>query len=284
MSARTPTHRSEHTRSAPLDRIQDNVRDAIEQARAVPFLRGKMIRVAFTGGARKVVAHGLGTPAAFMVVRTNGAPFTQGDTIEQGVVERAKSVGTWTFLGTAAPGQTNGCRWTLKNRRAIVGVRFIWRTNGAAYAMTAKLWDDASGNVLASATVSVNATGIYEARFATPITANLVGKNVTTSVWNAAAMSYTTDTTWKGLVGLDTGPDLTLLNHGLYVTNDARPTSNAGAGVAYVVEPILAAAPSFAEHADQSGLDANRQIAIEAATTCTADLWLYPRGVEGTPV
>ncbi len=265
-----------HTGDRRVDELQAQAQRAAEALRLCPFVSGRMKTVSFVAGVPRTVNHGIGEPAAFMPIRVQGAPFQHGESLEQGIVQRAKSIGTWTNLATAAPGQTNGCRWRLKRHRHIVGIRFIWRSDFAAHTMTAKLWDDASGVVLASADVVVNGTGVYEARFASPVVADLVGKNITASVWNSLDMSYTNDTTWKALVGLEVGEDLTLLDHGIFANGDARPTNAAGAGIAYVVEPILAAGPVFAE-SDQTNVDPNTQLVVECSATVTADLWFYPR-------
>lgn len=66
------THRNEHTGSAPLDRIQANVRTLIERLKLVPFLfGGRLVSVTFAAATRKEVRHDLGTPAACIVVRLN---------------------------------------------------------------------------------------------------------------------------------------------------------------------------------------------------------------------
>jgi hypothetical protein len=70
-----PTFRGEQIGNLTLDRIQGVVRDLMAALRMVPFLwGGKLVSVQFlAGGVRHRVRHGLGVPAAFIVIRSNYA-------------------------------------------------------------------------------------------------------------------------------------------------------------------------------------------------------------------
>jgi hypothetical protein len=156
-----------------------------------------------------------------------------------GVVSRACSIGTW--QNTAA-NQSNGCRYTLARRRDILGIRFAWQTNAATnYNIRCVAWLDSSGAVLAEVTVVVNSTGIYEAFFSTPITADYSGVAITYSVYDLGATRQTTSTdgTWKALVPVVLGNDLTLTAGGLVGAGNVRPAVIHGGATSVVVEPIL---------------------------------------------
>lgn len=70
-----PPYKFHSTGNAVLDRIQNNVRDLISALRMIPFLlQGRLVSCTFKTGVQKNVRHGLGVPAACIVIRQNYDP------------------------------------------------------------------------------------------------------------------------------------------------------------------------------------------------------------------
>ena len=60
-----------HTGDRQIDAVQAAAQRSADVANGCPFLRGVLRSVAFAGGTQKAVDHGLGVPAACIVVRQN---------------------------------------------------------------------------------------------------------------------------------------------------------------------------------------------------------------------
>lgn len=60
----------QHTGDRKIDAIQERIRRTESASNACPFSAGKLRSVQFTNASR-IVNHGLGTPAAFFVVRAS---------------------------------------------------------------------------------------------------------------------------------------------------------------------------------------------------------------------
>lgn len=153
----------------------------------------------------------------------------------QSWVDRCLGVGTWT---SDANNNTVGCRYRMKSVRAILGIRFGWQTVFAARTITCKIWNDSTGAVVASGTISVTNSGIYTLMFSTPITSDLTGVDITCSIYNAFHQSFTTDTSFWTSTPFELDDVLRAENIRLFSAGDARPTTNAVGG-SYIVEPIL---------------------------------------------
>ena len=207
--------------------------------------------------------HGFGCPVRYSVVhwtRREGeyAPAGLG-MYNYGVISRACAIGTWQ---TTAIGNTNGVRYTISRRRDIIGIRFGWVTPGSARSIRCVLWNDTTGAVLAEKTVSVNATGVYEAIFDTPYTADLTGTSIVVSYYDLAGTSQTTTTdgTWKGIVPVQIGDDMQLTAHGLVSAGNARPTVVHGGATSSLAEPIFGHERSGPELVVDSASDANKLV------------------------
>lgn len=66
-----PAVTREHTGDAQFDRVQADIRELARNLRNSPFFVGRLKSVRFTAATRKIVGHGIGRPAAFMVVRNS---------------------------------------------------------------------------------------------------------------------------------------------------------------------------------------------------------------------
>lgn len=274
-------HKRSHVPTRESAEVDRSARDVTRGLSAVPFLAGTMKRVSFVANTAKIVNHSLGEPAAFMPIRVQGAPLYGGEIIDPGWISRARAIGTWQNTGF---NQTNGTRWQLVTPRMIVGVRFAWVWAVANKTIRAVLWRDSSGLAVREANVTVTRTGIFEAKFDKPYLMP-AGVDFTVSYYDLAATQQvtTTDGVWKALGAMNVTPDLILQNPALVSGGNARPTVTHGAATSTLAEPIFAATPGFAEDVDQTLLNEKHQLRIVSATTCTADLWFYPRPRETTP-
>jgi len=131
---------------------------------------------------------------------------------------------------------TVGSSWRMKVYKEIVGIRFLYQNNGTtSYNVRCVLWNNTSGSVLAEKTVSVNKRGYYHAIFDLPVTVDLTGTDITTSVYDLSGARNWADVAQVNGINIEF-PDMTLVNGRLFSAGNARPTSN---GNDHPVEPIL---------------------------------------------
>lgn len=93
VAPRALPQRREHIDDPQLARV-DQAREDLSRAIAqCPFLRGRLVSVAFSGSGSKAVRHGLGVPAAFIVIRQNylsnaGPVYAESDATAQALVNQ----------------------------------------------------------------------------------------------------------------------------------------------------------------------------------------------------
>ena len=162
-----------------------------------------------------------------------------------------------------------GTRYRMKRVRPIIGIRFVWQSAGGARNITCDLWRDDTGAKLATAVVSVNNSGIYNAIFSTPIETDLTGTDITVSCWGT---NFTTvnSTIWK-TTSIELDENLTLKHMaltGLAGTNE-RPTITHGSAVTVCIEPIIGKEETFA--ASSSALDSPRGPELSVDNDASSD-------------
>lgn len=192
-----------------------------------------------TSGARTLLAHHLNGRVRWSVVGWQAA--TPGALFDHAMLWTRRAFFGPGTLATVAGNFTVGCRFQLTSKSYVSGARFAWFTTGGTKTVTAKLWRDSDGVLLASGTASVTNSGCYVASFTTPVLIDGSNLNVdlTISLYDGGT-NYTktgTDAAFTGLLNLSL-PGLTLKALNLFSAGDARPTGAAGTEL-YWVEPYL---------------------------------------------
>lgn len=124
----------------------------------------------------------------------------------------------------------------------IVGVRFYWASAGSAKTIKVSLWDDSSSR-LATTTVAVNASGVYEVNFTTPY-ALTAGTMYRLAFWENGGTKYTKATLSTFNTASPTRPAVcgggawVLYTVTAYGSGDVFPGSTATTE-AYPIEPLL---------------------------------------------
>jgi hypothetical protein len=184
-------------------------------------------------GEPVTLQHGFNSPVRFYVTSWSNPGAQVGGVFSY--VARSFCVGAF---AVTAGSNTVGCSYRMKRRRTIAGVRFAWAAAGGARTLRVVLWNNTTGAVIAETTQAVLAGDVvYEARFATPVTDDLTGTDITVSLWDqaGAVAVFNNSVTY---LAMEMGPDLTLVNGRLFSAGNNRPTGNS-AGGHYPVEPIL---------------------------------------------
>ncbi len=193
-------------------------------------------------GSTVTLAHGFNCPVRYTVThwaKIDGEAAPAGyHRHEYSLIARNHAVG----VITGGASGTHGCIYQLKRSRNITGIRFAWLTNSTDHTATVKLWDS-GGTLLASGSVTVNKTGIYDVFFTTPYTQMATSTDFVVSVYavtggGAKRWTFTTNTDWASNIEL--GADLLLVSSIRYNTagNDAFPDGNVVGG-SFLIEPIL---------------------------------------------
>lgn len=155
------------------------------------------------------------------------------------VIAQARQSGA---LSSQAANVSCGIRFYPTVACNCTGVRFYWMTTGGAKTIKVSLWDDVSAR-LTSTTIAVNATGTYEAFFATPV-ALTQGTIYRVTMWDAAGTAYTKATLSAFNAAGPTRPAVcgggtwVLYSSTAWATGDVWPTSVATTEC-YPVEPLL---------------------------------------------
>ena len=93
VAPKTLQQRREYVADPQLARVDQARDDLATLLRSIPFLRGRLVSVAFSGAGSKAVRHGLGVPAAFIVIRQNylsnaGPVYAESDVAAQALVDQ----------------------------------------------------------------------------------------------------------------------------------------------------------------------------------------------------
>lgn len=108
------------------------------------------------------------------------------------------SQATWTFARGAVAARSGNFSTGIKilvgaDGQSIAGIRIGWNSTGGAQTVKVTLWDNGSGGgsstSLGTATVAVNASGLYEAFFSAPI-AVTKGNFYTCAMWENSGTNY----------------------------------------------------------------------------------------------
>lgn len=161
-------------------------------------------------------------------------------------------------LASVAGDFTVGARWRATSACLVSGARFLWVSAGGAKSVKVTLWRDSSAAVLGTATVSVNATGVYVARFATPflVTGADLSVDLTIGFYETGAGFFSrtgVDAVFATYLPL-TLPGLELHSVALFLASDARPTSTSVSGN-FWIEPLIE--PAFPQLIESTATDSS---------------------------
>lgn len=278
----------EHTGDAQQDRIQGEFRGLIDMVRANPLIYGRSKSVRFVGGVHKVVNHGLGVPAACFPMRMKysvptGRPEDPLNYRSMWVERALKGTPLGLTFNNPAGNFTTGCRFQVGAVFNCIGIRALYCNGGAARTYRLRLWDDTSGNSLASVDVAVaaNTSGVITGYFTNPVDLSaLQNSNLTASMWETSAAVYTKTTTdaFQTFCPI-VMPECTASAVNLFVAGDARPTGASG-GENFWVEPIFEPIGIMIDEspkAMQDKIDPKKSLSLIATTSGDVDLWFYPR-------
>lgn len=184
-------------------------------------------------GETLLIQHGFNAPVRFFATSWSAVGDKVGRNLS--LADRSMAIGAF---GSTAGSTTVGSSFRMKRRRTIAGIRLAWGSAAGSRTLRVVLWNNTTAAVIAETTVAVANTGVYEARFSSPVTDDLTGVDITCSVWDQSGTvsCFNNDVTY--LSSIELGPDITLVNGRLFSAGNARPTSNT-AGGHYPVEPIL---------------------------------------------
>ncbi len=112
---------------------------------------------------------------------------------------------------------------------AMKGVKFGWKTGAGALTVKVTLWDlgtaNTGGSSLGTATVAVNATGLYEADFGSPITLTQF-HYYTVAFWENSGAQHTQDTIPEATPpSAFVAGSFVYVNLGLYAAGDGQPVN-----------------------------------------------------------
>lgn len=134
---------------------------------------------------------------------------------------------------------TFGARYRLKVNRPIYGLRFGWMTSGGSTVLVAKVWNDTSGGVEATESITVANSGIYSCIFSTPISKDLTSTDISCSLYSVSTRyTKTVDDSWNANCPFELDDRLTIKHLALTGVGDVRPT-NLALTQAMIIEPIL---------------------------------------------
>lgn len=193
-------------------------------------------------GALINLQHNLGSPVRYYVTALCGRDQETGPAHyhyeKAGFVTRESTLATFAI---AVGNQTQGARWRMKVRRHVLGIRFMAASGGVARTFTCTLWNDSTGASIATASVSTQNNGVYEALFSAPVTTDLTGVDVVASYWETSGnnVPYCVDANLVALVPYETDPYATLKAPNLYAAGNAKPFNVAAGNVVYPCELIL---------------------------------------------
>lgn len=145
-------------------------------------------------------------------------------------------------LSNVAGSVQTGIKFHVSVSCNCLGGRFYWSSAGSAKTVKLSLWSE-GGSRLANVSVSVNASGVYEATFSSPV-ALTQGTYYRISTWETGAGSYTKATLSSFNTVSPTRPQVcgggayVLFEVTRYGSGDVFPNSTATTE-AYPVEPLL---------------------------------------------
>lgn len=194
----------------------------------------------------------VGTVLRVPVVAADPASGDDGEIVYDSVLDkfRARVNGAWTDLGggggassdtwfspieyarkrlaggIGAGPYTFGIRFLLTKAATINKIRFLWPASGGAGTVVVKLW--IGGATLASATVNVNAGGVYEGTINYSITDADIYKEYFATTYITSSANYISYNATGGNVTINdppsAGPGIVYMNLGVYGAFDVQPS------------------------------------------------------------